>query len=255
MLLAKLVRPESRPAFREMLRSPYQEVRNRGARGLRALGESADDPPPSRSVSFRFLVNGRPAVNRWAGWRLEDADGGGESSGERMDAAGVLSLERDAFVDPRHRLASLHFQSRSVEKASDEWFDVTVAPPADLDALTTVSIRTGALTVVIPSELLEGTDSKPTIELFAAGEADDEAGETRSSASAELPVASARMVFPHLQHGRYEVWLRRGPSVYVSAAAEVGDRPATTTFGLEPLYSMPEVDPDERAASPTNQPL
>ncbi|HET6899089.1 MAG TPA: hypothetical protein VFK70_12105, partial [Vicinamibacteria bacterium] len=118
-----------------------------------------------------------------------------------------------------------------------------------------VSIRMGALTVVIPSELLERADSKPTIELFAVGEADDEAGVTRSSASAELPAASPRIVFPRLQHGRYEVWLRRGPSVYVSVAAEVGDRPATTTFGLEPLYSMPELGPEERAASPTNQPL
>src|SRR6185503_19535096 len=63
-LLVQRCRPESQPTFRAMLRSPYGEVRHRGAIALRALGETVGDPPPSRPVSFRVLVDGKPTVDR-----------------------------------------------------------------------------------------------------------------------------------------------------------------------------------------------
>jgi hypothetical protein len=52
-LLVERCRPESRATFRAMLRSPYGEVRKRGAMGLRGLGETAAEPSPARPVAFR----------------------------------------------------------------------------------------------------------------------------------------------------------------------------------------------------------
>lgn len=47
--------------------------------------------------------------------------------------------------------------------------------------------------------------------------------------SQSLPVTSARIVFPRLQHGRYQVWLDRDGRLYGSTDAEVGEHPATVT--------------------------
>jgi hypothetical protein len=206
-------------------------------------------------VSFRLIVNGKPAANRALVWTLETADGGGETSSVHTDSNGVLSLERDGFVDPRHRASSLRLQSPELESAADEWLDVTVEPPADLDALTTVSIRTGALTVIIPPALLDARESEPPkFTVYARGDGDASDMDT-AQVSGDMPVVSGRIEFPHLQHGRYEVWLQNGSIRYRSPEVEVGMEAATVTIPLDPTYS-PDVDePEDRAASPTNQPL
>ena len=248
-------RPESRPAFRDMLRSPYQEVRNRGAVGLRALGEALADPLPSRPVSFRFLVNGKPAAKRALLWTLEAADGGSETTSVHTDDTGVLSLERDGFVDPRHRASSLRFQSARLENTSDEWLNVAVEPPTDLDAITTISIRTGALTVLVPPSILDAAASEPTtLTLHAQGDGDGSDFDTYE-VSGDMRVASDRIEFPRLQHGSYQVWLSVGAVLYRAPTVEVGAKSVTTTIGLDPAYSPALEEPPERIASPTNQPL
>jgi len=50
----------------------------------------------------------------------------------------------------------------------------------------------------------------------------------------DLPVAST-VVLPHLQHGRYRVWLDRGVAIYESPVVEVGPKPVTTTVDVDPI--------------------
>jgi hypothetical protein len=257
-LLGKLGRPESRDAFRAMLGSRYDEVRKNGAIGLRSLGEITEDPQPSRPVMFRLVVDGKPAAARKVSWRLDKADGGAEVNEVRADGAGLVPFDHDKFVDPRDRVSSVNLQSPDLKAAADVWFDVAVAPPADLDVVTTVSVSTGVLTVVIPPALLDGPPP-PTVALVAIPGRDDLDGHaldpSATEISADLGVVSTRVTFPHLQHGRYQVRLRSGANLHLSPVVEVGTHPATTTVDLDPAYS-PEVDePADRAANPTNQPL
>jgi len=89
-VLVELARPESRPAFQAMLRSPYEGVRKQGAAGLRALGETVADPLPSRPVAFRLVVDGRPLRRADLSVLLETEGGGSDSSGAYTDDAGIV---------------------------------------------------------------------------------------------------------------------------------------------------------------------
>jgi len=254
-VLVELARPESRPAFQAMLRSPYEGVRKQGAAGLRALGETVADPLPSRPVAFRLVVDGRPLRRADLSVLLETEGGGSDSSGAYTDDAGIVELERDPFVDPRRRLVSIHLDVRgdSVER---EWFEIKPESLPDLDTVTTVSIRTGAVTVVIPPSLLDGSPP-PTLTVLAVRDGDREKAEGEdfeaTPIAVDLPVAST-VVGLHLQHGRYRVRLDRGAAIYESPVVEVGPKPVTTTVDVDPIYGTDD-EPEERAASPTNQPL
>lgn len=94
--------------------------------------------------------------------------------------------------------------------------------------MSTVSVRTGSLTVVIPRTLLAGTSRPPTIQLLAET-ARYGVDAMPLPVSGNLPVVSSRITFPHVQHGRYEVWLHRGVSLHTSPTVEVGEHPATLT--------------------------
>jgi hypothetical protein len=227
-LLVQLCRPESRPTFRAMLRSPYDEVRKRGAIGLRALGETLADPPPSHPVAFRVLVDGKPVVQLEVETTLEMGEGNEESSNIISDVKGVVHLSRDRFLDPRRPLTSVRLGAPELASASDVWFAASLDPPINLDAVTTVSIRTGSLTVNIPPSLLVGTAGGPaTLQLVA--ETDRYGIEAMPLPVSNLPVVSARVTFSHLQHGRYQVWLHGGGRLHTSPTVEVSERPATLT--------------------------
>lgn len=228
-LLVQLCRPESRPTFRAMLRSPYDEVRKKGAFGLCALGETVADPRPSHPVAFRVMVDGRPAVHRKVEWTLCTEEGQEESSSIEADEQGVVRLELDPFLDPRRPVRSVRFGAPDLVSASDVWFDAILDPPTDLEAVSTASVRTGSLTVVIPWSLLSGTEhGRPTLQLLAEV-ARYGLDPMPLPISESLPVVSTRITFPHLQHGRYQVWLHRGASLHTSPTVEVGERPATAT--------------------------
>jgi hypothetical protein len=104
-----------------------------------------------------------------------------------------------------------------------------VAPPRDLDAVGAALVRTASLTVVVPSSLLTGSGRRqPTLKLLA------ETSRYGSDAvplpiSADLRITSTRMTFPHLQQGRYQVWLERDGNIHTSPIVEVREHPATVT--------------------------
>jgi hypothetical protein len=253
-VLVELGRPESRPAFRAMFESPYEEVRKRGAEGLRAFGETVADPRPSRPVAFRLVVNGRPLRSKALFVMFEKEGRRNESSSAQTDDAGLVEFERDSFVDPRRPIVSIYLAVRD-GTAEREWLEIKPESLLDLDAVTTVSIRTGTLTVVIPPSLLEGSPP-PTLTVFAVRDGDREKSAEDFEATpiaVDLPVAST-VVVPHLQHGRYRVWLDRGAAIYESPVVEVGPKPVTTTVDVDPIYGTDD-EPEDRAASPTNQPL
>jgi hypothetical protein len=234
-LLVQLCRPESRPAFRAMFASSYGEVRAKGAIGLRGLGDTVADPHPALPAAFRIVVDGRPVAERTVRWNLHTDGPEDESGSAESDAEGVVHLPRDPFVDPRRAVHSVELAAPDLAAPQDVWFSASVEPPADLAALTTVSVRTGALTVRVPPALRHGRDTAPlTLHLLAEVSLAGLDG-FMTSASVELPVASGRITFPRLQHGRYQVWLRRGDQVYGSSPAEVGARPATLTVNERSL--------------------
>jgi hypothetical protein len=228
-LLVQLCRPESRPTFRAMLRSPYDEVRNRGAIGLRALGETVAYPRPSRPVAFRVVVDGKPAAQRKVEWTLRTGEGNEESSSADSDVEGVVRLSRDRFLDPRRRVTSVRLSAPDLASASDVWFAASLDPPADLDAVSTVSVRTGSLTVDIPRSLLVGAEGRPPALQLVAETARYGVDAMPLPVSGNLPVVSARVTFRHLQHGRYQVWLHRGARLHTSSTVEVNVRPARLT--------------------------
>jgi len=228
-LLVRLCRQESLPAFRAMLQSQYEEVRKKGAIGLRAFGETFSEPRPSRPVAFRVVVDGQPVAQRKVEWSLESPEGGETTSSADSDRDGLVRIARDPFVDPRNPVTSVRLSAPEMAAATDVWFDAGLDTPEDLDALSTVSIRTGTLSVVVPRSLMTDAEGRgPTLRLLAEVSrygADD----FTLPISGEIPVASRRIRFPKLQHGRYQVWLQRGDTMHASPMVEVDERPATVT--------------------------
>jgi hypothetical protein len=161
-------------------------------------------------------------------WEDEDPD----SDGTGADEHGIIRLARDPFVDPSRRLASVRLSAPDLSSAGDLWFAATVEPPADLEAVTTVSVRTGSLTVVIPPSLLDGArNDSAMLQLVARADAD--AGSSRL-ASSGMPVASTHITFPHLQRGEYQVWLYRTAGFHGSSIVAVDERPAMLTVSESP---------------------
>lgn len=124
----------------------------------------------------------------------------------------------------------MQLASTGLASASDVWFAGRLDPPADLDAVSTLSVRTGALVVLIPRGLLAG-EGRPRPTLRLERETGDAVDAMPLTVIRDLPVASPRITFPHLQHGRYQIWLHRGDDLHVSPTVEVADHPATTDVG------------------------
>ena len=77
-----------------MLQSPYDEVRKKGAIGLRALGETFADPRPSRPVAFRVVIDGKPAAQQRVEWSLQTAEGQEVTSSAESDGDGFVRIAR-----------------------------------------------------------------------------------------------------------------------------------------------------------------
>jgi len=149
-LLTDLCRAESLPAFRVMVRSPFTTIRQRGALGLAALGETAPEIHPDGPVSFGITVDGLPLREwevRWEvrggteGWPLH-ANGRAQT-----DAHGVVLVDRDPFLDTKAPAAAVSVETSGFKTAKDLWFVATIDAPEDLDRPSTVGIQTQSLTV------------------------------------------------------------------------------------------------------------
>jgi hypothetical protein len=238
-LLVELSRPESRPAFRTMLRSPYDEVRRSGAIGLRALGETIAEPRPWPPVRFRVVIDDKPVARSSVAWTLRTVDWEDLSSSQ-SDDEGVVGIPRDLFLDPRRPVPSVGFRASGLASSRDVWFDASLDAPTDLGALTTVSVRTGSLTIVVPPALLEAA-APPTVQLWA-----DNNDGLELPISGDLAVA-ARITFPHLQYGRYRLQVHYDNRFYASPSTQVAERPMTTTVSDR---SMDEQPREELAEEP-----
>lgn len=228
-LLVRSCREESLQAFRVMLESQYEGVRKKGAIGLRAFGGTFSEPRPSRPVAFRVVVDGKPVAQRKVEWSLESPEGGETTSSAESDRDGLVRIARDPFVDPKKPVTSVRLSAPELAAATDVWFDAGTDTPENLDALSTVSVRTGTLSVVVPRSLMTDADGRGPILRLLAEVSRYGADDLILPISGELPVASTRISFPKLQHGRYQVWLQRGNTMHASPAVEVGERPATVT--------------------------
>ena len=234
-LLVRLCRPESREAFRVMLGSPYGEVRARGGIGLRALGEKVADSRAARPVSFRLVVDDKPMMRQQVEWTLVTEEWGKDSGRVESDRNGAFELARDPFVDPRQPVASVQFKAPEPSSPNDLWFVTGIEGPADLDTTTTVSVRTGSLTVVIPPALLAPGKGggAPTATLRA-----DIPGQSPQFLALRVgnrpSQVSGPATWPRLQRGRYQVLVYRDGMSYASPIEEVGERPATAVVSERP---------------------
>jgi hypothetical protein len=148
-----------------------------------------------------------------------------------LDEAGIVRLARDPFLDPARPVTWVQLGAPDLVSTQDVWFSVSLHPPADLDAVTTVAVRTGSLTVIIPPSLLAEAGSNHTILRLMAETTRYGAKGVSETASSDLPVVSTPVTFPRLQHGRYRAWLDRAGRLYASPAVDVGESPVTVSVG------------------------
>ena len=246
--LLRLCRSESREAFRAMRRSPYAALRAGGTMGLRALGETVADPRAAAPVGFRLLVDGKP-WSRSIRWELGGPDAS-RSGGGGGDRDGVVELERDPFLDPVARVETIELRSADLESPDGSWFSLRVARPLDLDRRTLVSVRTSALTVVVPQALPTSSDP-PRLTLRTTHPDLPSPFLIESITGRGLPARAGRFLFAHLQrHRRYQASLTLPDgTVLESEEVELGAQPATVT-----LHAQPRLDEEEILEAPSPEP-
>lgn len=240
--LMRACRQESRRSFQAMRESPFFELRRRGALALRALGDEVEDPVPPPPVAVRLQVDGRD----WSGpvrWVLESK--AGERTGEASaGAGGLVHLDRDPFVDPKGRVEAVRLEAPA-ESAEDTWFSARAAAPSDLRRATLLSVRTGTLTVAIPSRA-QGLHGPPS--LWWVEWVDSEGRPDQMV----LNVSSTRdrHVF-RLQRGSYRVRLQLPDgSQRASRVVQVGARPERIELLPAPEEEETAIGPDEPSGVP-----
>jgi hypothetical protein len=228
-VLLDLCRPESRDVFDTMRQSPFFEVRRCGTTGLRALGESVPGPRPREIVAFRFLLDGRPHARQVVTWRLPWPHDGGRAE---TDDNGVLRIERDPFLDPKHPVEQIVLAAPIPVHEDDPWFRVVLSPPRELDALTTVSVETGRLTLVLPEWAVRPRpwSSGPLLSVERRP-LPPETPEDGVPGGFLTMATSTRITFSRLQRGVYRaaVWHLDG-TVLVTPHTTVGETPATAAL-------------------------
>ena len=241
-LLVSLCRPESRPAFREMIRSPFAEVRKRGALALASLGEPVPELPPDRPVVFRLSSDGRALAGRTVAWALHAAHGEAilrtVSSEGLTDGEGRLTLGRDRFVDPKAPVARVELTAPVLESPDAAWFRVVypVGTPSE-DAID-VRLATQGLTLVPRGGIAAG-EPAPTLQVRLSAWYDPwGVGEMMHAISRDLEVRGSKpVVFSHLQTGTvYQVEVISGERTWTSPELRLGDEPLTVEYParLEP---------------------
>jgi hypothetical protein len=82
-------------------------------RALKALGETVEVAPPSGPVRFRLLDHGAPLAGMDTGIELcYEGSGSHLSTSRTSDNDGVVSLDRDFFVDPQNPISAVVFRTR-----------------------------------------------------------------------------------------------------------------------------------------------
>jgi hypothetical protein len=239
-VLLRLCRPETLEAFEQMRHSPFFEVRERGTIGLRALGEVVPDARPAPPVELRVILDGRPLSATSIEATLVFDTGGFQNRSATTTAEGVLSLERDLFLDPRAPVQAVVLSAgRSPEEAR---FSIPLTPPEDLSAPTTLRIQTGVLRLVIPEWVLDRRDEREELTLFMRRVDEDENPGFYYPHRWHVPVVESPATFPRLQHGTYTARLVFDGTVFESPEVTVSERPATAELeDVTPDYSYLEL--------------
>jgi len=153
-VLADLRRPETVNALRALVALPYERYRPRLIQALKALGETVEAPPPSGPVRFLLLDHGAPLTGMEVAVDLHYAgsDYSQLSTSRTPDSDGIVSLERDDFVDPQNPISVVAFRIPSKlpygELDPEEpMIYIWQPPPHDLSALTEVDVDFAKLTV------------------------------------------------------------------------------------------------------------
>jgi hypothetical protein len=235
-LLVSLCRPESRPAFREMTRSPFAEVRKRGALALASLGEPVPVLPADRPVVFRLGTDDQPLASQTVAWEVHAAPvkGGARtvSSQGPTDGEGRLELARDPFVDPRAPVTRVALTAPRLESPEAAWFRVVHPVTAPMEAVIDVPLATQALTLV-PSERGADREQTPSVGVRLSARYDAwGGGEVMVPVSGDLEVPGSKpVVFPRLQAGVvYQVEVTSEGRTWTSGELRLGDEPLTVEY-------------------------
>ena len=226
--LTRICRVESVPAFRAMTRSPFTEVRRRGALALEALGEKAPSVAPNAPVRFEIVVDGQPLRGSSVDWQIRSGGPAAQtrlSSTATTDVEGRLSLERDPFVDPAAPVGAVVLSTHDPKAPGDLWFSASLEAPANLDAPVPITIATQALTVRCAAPQARQLTLQLTWDRWGSGAVYPQPlGEA-------LPFGGSAVTFARLQQGRpYRVvlsgadgWSWRSAEVALGAAPVVFD--------------------------------
>jgi hypothetical protein len=208
-LLVDKARPESKEALRRLLQMPYGELREKAALALRAMGEEVQ-VEPVKPLLFRLLRNGQVSPYTNVKWEIRGEDEGAISSERNADEKGVLALKRELLVDAPQAPRFL-FAARDITEPNDLWFEIQRDKPADLEAITDISIETGALALQIetPQPVAFYKGKKLLLDVSAQRPLSTTSyfGSISGYKKIEVPFQSS-IRFPQLQKRAYEIEIR-----------------------------------------------
>lgn len=220
-------RPESIPALRRLLDHPSMSVAQEAADALKSLGQEAEIPAKLGPVRYAIRLNGTPYANRKVRWDMR-LYGTGTGSEATTDAAGVIELPRDDFLDPSPELA---LSPASIDSPSDPWFGIVLPAPPATDDIIPVEVKTSSLRVELP--LPRPKEDGKTMTVVLSGLEVPGASNPMfwRSAKFHLPVSES-VEFDKLGPGTYRAEIRIPGATSWTGELRAGEAP-TFTVPLE----------------------
>ena len=227
MIFHEKRRPESIPALRCLLDHPSMSVAKEAAEALEYLGQKVEIPAKLGPVRYSIRVNGAPYANRKINWTVKR---GSTSIGSEVtaDAAGVIELPRDMFLDQSAApVQSVALRSVSMATPADPWFGVLLPAPPASDDIIPVEVKTASLRVELP--LPRPKEELKTMEVVLWGLQDAETKKIGfwSPAKLQLPVSEA-LDFKMLTPGVYRAEIRIPGATSWTGELRAGEAPTFT---------------------------
>ncbi len=248
-ILTELLRPESKAVLRVVAGLPLENTKRSASAALRRLGDAGPVLAPAAPVRVGVTVNGRPFDGQPVMWTVQYPEGR-STGGIAVVKGGLLGLDRDHFsgrspigllLERRRKTSALGGREEGPEAP---WFNVTIEVPRDLDAIAAVDLRLGGLTVSIPAR--PPSTGVMEVSLTRTGELWRTEGFRSVHAGLFDLTVSARVTFPLLQEGKYDVGVTWPDGRHWTIReAIVGDGMTTTVADgpVAPPYRYHQADP------------
>lgn len=216
-ICSRLHRAEAKDALRVLLKNPSGKIVAAAAAALEELGEKTDVVPNNDPVKFQLLLNGKPLADTDVQWTLEQEPSISMGNKVRTDGEGMISLDREDYVDPTHKPKTITFEPATGEQKLDAvYFRAELQPPRDINVVTAVKLTTFAVVFdITPNRVQEFYKNKQMV-LWLRGD--------RIVNSEFKMDATTRVEVPSLPPGKYEAEIRvPGSRIWHSKFTVEGD--------------------------------